>query len=162
MGEIIGVLTSVSSTFEHLSLGWAGDALCSLFLQPVDTVRSLTESRRLLDEARREINESRERAQIRPRHTFSRVPGFFPRRAETQAIERALGGEPNFTVLFGASSVGKVRVSAIRVSSVFAGVLSLGYRLPCCARFYRKNHITFSTLICELPGSPISRVYIIV
>lgn len=76
--------------------------------QPAETVRSLTESKRLLEEARREIEENRERAQIRPKHTFSRLPGFFPRKAEMTAIERALAGEPSFTVIFGASSVGKV------------------------------------------------------
>ncbi|KAF9045485.1 hypothetical protein BJ165DRAFT_1528347 [Panaeolus papilionaceus] len=84
MGDIIGVITN-----------------------PAETVRSLTESKRLLDEARREINETRERAQIRPKHTFSRLPGFFPRTAEMVAIERALEGDPSFTVLFGSSSVGK-------------------------------------------------------
>ncbi|PPQ77918.1 hypothetical protein CVT25_015393 [Psilocybe cyanescens] len=84
MGEIIGVLTN-----------------------PAETVRSLTESKRLLDEARREINENKERSQLRTKHTFSRLPGFFPRKLEMQAIERALEGEPSFTVLFGASSVGK-------------------------------------------------------
>ncbi|KAF9049277.1 hypothetical protein BDZ89DRAFT_1006617 [Hymenopellis radicata] len=84
MGEIFGVLTN-----------------------PAETVRSLTESKRLLDEARREISENRERAQIRTKHTFSRLPGFFPRKAEVKAIERALEGDPSFTILFGASSVGK-------------------------------------------------------
>ncbi|KAJ3512340.1 hypothetical protein NLJ89_g3572 [Agrocybe chaxingu] len=84
MGEIIGVLTN-----------------------PAETVRSLTESKKLLEEARREISESRERSQIRPKHTFSRLPGFWPRKAEMQAVERAMEGEPSFTILFGASSVGK-------------------------------------------------------
>ncbi|KAL0567601.1 hypothetical protein V5O48_014388, partial [Marasmius crinis-equi] len=84
MGDIIGVLTN-----------------------PAETVRSLTESKRLLEEARREIHETRERAQLRPKHTFSPLPGFFSRNAELKAIERALEGEPAFTVLFGASSVGK-------------------------------------------------------
>ncbi|KAF8892892.1 hypothetical protein BD779DRAFT_1436351 [Infundibulicybe gibba] len=84
MGEIVGVITN-----------------------PAQTVRSLTESKRLLDEARREISETRERSQIRPKHTFSRLPGFFPRKAEALAVERALEAEPSFTVLFGASSVGK-------------------------------------------------------
>ncbi|ESK98018.1 hypothetical protein Moror_454 [Moniliophthora roreri MCA 2997] len=85
MSEIIGVLTN-----------------------PAETVRSLAESKRLLEEARREINETRERAQIRPKHTFSPLPDFHPRNAELKAIERVLdSGEPNFTVLFGASSVGK-------------------------------------------------------
>jgi len=63
----------------------------------------------MLEEARRELQENRERAQLRPKHTFARLPGFFPRKAEMQAIERALEGEPSFTILFGASSVGKVR-----------------------------------------------------
>lgn len=77
--------------------------------QPASTLRSLSESRRLLDETRREMAENRERAQLRPTHTFSRLPGFFPRPAELQAVGRALEEEPCFTVLFGASSVGKVR-----------------------------------------------------
>ncbi|KAJ3774587.1 hypothetical protein FB446DRAFT_728283 [Lentinula raphanica] len=81
--------------------------ILSVITNPAETVRSLTESKRLLEEARQEINENRERSQIRPKHTFSRLPGFFPRRAEAKAIERALEGEPAFTVLFGASSVGK-------------------------------------------------------
>jgi hypothetical protein len=76
--------------------------------QPASTLRSLTESRQLLEEARREIVEARERAQLRPSHTFSRLPNFFPRPAELQAVGRALEEEPCFTVLFGASSVGKV------------------------------------------------------
>ncbi|EAU83925.2 hypothetical protein CC1G_10330 [Coprinopsis cinerea okayama7 len=84
MGEIVGVLSN-----------------------PASTVRSLTESKRLLEEARREIQETRERSQIRPTHTFSRLPGFFPRRAEQQAIQRSLEGEPSFTVLFGPPSAGK-------------------------------------------------------
>ncbi|KAI0057301.1 hypothetical protein BV25DRAFT_1892878 [Artomyces pyxidatus] len=74
---------------------------------PASTLRSLTESRRLLEEARREIAEGRERAQLRPSHTFSRLPDFFPRPAELQAVGRVLDEEPCFTVLFGASSVGK-------------------------------------------------------
>ncbi|KAJ6590977.1 hypothetical protein DFH09DRAFT_908072 [Mycena vulgaris] len=84
LGEIVGVLAN-----------------------PAETVRSLTESKRLLDEARREISENKERSQLRVKHTFSRYPGFFPRRAETHIIEQVLEGEPSFTVLFGASSVGK-------------------------------------------------------
>ncbi|KAJ4489957.1 hypothetical protein J3R30DRAFT_3278378 [Lentinula aciculospora] len=81
--------------------------IVSVLTNPAETVRSLTESKRLLEEARQEINENRERSQIRPKHTFSRLPGFFARRAEALAIQRILEGEPAFTVLFGASSVGK-------------------------------------------------------
>jgi hypothetical protein len=62
-----------------------------------------------LEDARREISEARERAQLRPAHTFSRLPGFFPRPVELRTIQRLLEGDPSFTVLFGASSVGKVR-----------------------------------------------------
>lgn len=74
---------------------------------PASTLRSLVESRQLLEDARREIAESRERAQLRPPHTFSRLPTFFSRPAELQAVGRTLEEEPCFTVLFGASSVGK-------------------------------------------------------
>ncbi|TFY75056.1 hypothetical protein EWM64_g8958 [Hericium alpestre] len=79
----------------------------SSFHQPAGTLKSLNEARQLLDDARRDLTENRERAQLRPSHTFSPIPGFFPRTAELQAVERALEEEPCFTVLFGASSVGK-------------------------------------------------------
>jgi len=68
----------------------------------------MSESKHLLEEARKELEENRERAQLRAKHTFSRLPNFFPRKAEMKAIERMLDGEPSFTILFGASSVGKV------------------------------------------------------
>ncbi|OBZ66940.1 hypothetical protein A0H81_13269 [Grifola frondosa] len=84
VGEIIGVLAN-----------------------PSETLRSLAESKRMLEEARRELAEARERAQLSPTHTFSSLPGFFDRPAELRAVERALEGEPSFTILFGASSVGK-------------------------------------------------------
>ena len=76
--------------------------------QPSETLRSLTESKKMLEETKRELAEARERAQLTPTHTFSPLPGFFDRPAELKAIVRALEGEPSFTVLFGASSVGKV------------------------------------------------------
>ncbi|EIN14466.1 hypothetical protein PUNSTDRAFT_96359, partial [Punctularia strigosozonata HHB-11173 SS5] len=81
--------------------------IVNVLANPGEAVRSLTESRRLLEEARQEIRENRERAQLRPAHTFSPLPGFFPRPAETRALECILEGDPSFTVLFGASSVGK-------------------------------------------------------
>ncbi|KAL1939416.1 hypothetical protein VTO73DRAFT_9972 [Trametes versicolor] len=84
VGEIIGVLAN-----------------------PSETLRSLTESKKMLEDTRRELAEARERAQLTPTHTFSALPGFFDRPAELKAITRALEGEPSFTVLFGASSVGK-------------------------------------------------------
>ncbi|KAI0685181.1 hypothetical protein BC835DRAFT_1290862 [Cytidiella melzeri] len=84
VGEIIGVLAN-----------------------PAETLRSLTESKRMLEETKRELAEARERAQLSPTHTFSPLPNFFERPAEIKAIERALQGDPSFTVLFGASSVGK-------------------------------------------------------
>lgn len=62
----------------------------------------------MLEETRQELAESRERAQLGPTHTFAPLPGFYDRPAEVKAIQRTLRGEPSFTVLFGASSVGKV------------------------------------------------------
>jgi hypothetical protein len=84
IGEIVGVLSN-----------------------PAEVVRNLTESKRLLEEARQDIKEMKERAQLPPKHTFAPLPGFFERKKEIQAIERALSGVPTFNVLFGASSVGK-------------------------------------------------------
>ncbi|RPD53733.1 hypothetical protein L226DRAFT_469903 [Lentinus tigrinus ALCF2SS1-7] len=84
IGEIIGVLAN-----------------------PAETLRSLTESKKMLEETKRELAEARERAQLTPTHTFSAFPGFYERPVELKAITRALEGEPSFTVLFGASSVGK-------------------------------------------------------
>ncbi|KAH8915167.1 hypothetical protein BT69DRAFT_1341666 [Atractiella rhizophila] len=84
VGEILGVITN-----------------------PAETLRSLTESKRLLDEARHEIQNQREQAQIPSKHTFSPLPGFWMRNRELSVIEASLSGIPSFTVLFGASSVGK-------------------------------------------------------
>ena len=66
----------------------------------------------MLEETKRELAEARERSQLNPTHTFAALPGFYDRPAEVRALERALGGEPAFTVLFGASSVGKVSKSS--------------------------------------------------
>ncbi|TKA50941.1 hypothetical protein B0A53_05722 [Rhodotorula sp. CCFEE 5036] len=84
VGEIVGVLAN-----------------------PTEVLRNLTESKKMLEEARRELKEAQERAQIPASHTFSPLPGFFDRPAEIRVLERALGSVPGFTVLFGASSVGK-------------------------------------------------------
>lgn len=112
MGEILSVLTNVR--ISHIALR----VTLIRSSQPAETVRSLTESKQLLEEARREIRENKERSQLRTKHTFSRLPGFVPRPAEVQAIERALEGEPSFTVVFGASSVGKVRWNHIHSYSL--------------------------------------------
>ncbi|KDQ54193.1 hypothetical protein JAAARDRAFT_135909, partial [Jaapia argillacea MUCL 33604] len=77
---------------------------------PAETVHSLTESRRLLNESRQEIEESRERTQLCVVCGFSRLPGFRDQPIEVKQIKRALEGEPSFTVLFGVSSVRKVRI----------------------------------------------------
>ena len=108
MGEIITVHASVKFT-SSLSSGQQPINLNNT--QPAETVRSLAESKKLLDEAHKEINESRSCSPLRTKHTITRLPGFFPRKAEMFALERALEGEPSFTILCGASSVGKVRLS---------------------------------------------------
>ena len=75
--------------------------------QPGGTLKSLTEARKALAEAQTEIQQSKEKAQIRPTHTFSPLPTFFSREAELRTLERIFSGTPSFTVIFGASSVGK-------------------------------------------------------
>lgn len=92
-------------------------------------MKSLAESRKLLEEARQEMREQRERSQIRPIHTFSPLPGFFSRPAEIRAINSALQGIPNFTVLFGASSVGKTALLREILSSERYHVLFFDLRI---------------------------------
>ena len=95
----------------------------------------------MLEETRRELAEARERAQLSATHTFSPLPGFFDRPAELKAIERALEGEPSFTILFGASSVGKVCDLSVSSKTLSDPLLA---RLRCYDRFLRKT----STMSC--------------
>ncbi|GAA5831328.1 hypothetical protein JCM5353_008558 [Sporobolomyces roseus] len=74
---------------------------------PAETLRSLSDAKRQLEEMRQEVKDAKERSQIPTSHTFSPLPGFFDRPSEIKAIERALGAVPSFTILFGSSSVGK-------------------------------------------------------
>ncbi|GAA5920975.1 hypothetical protein JCM3775_004032 [Rhodotorula graminis] len=96
---------------------------------PSEVLRSLTESKKLLEEARQELRESQERSQIPPSHTFSPLPGFFDRPREIQAIERALGSVPTFTTLFGSSSVGKTALLRQVLSSDKYHVLNFDLRI---------------------------------
>ncbi|KAF8352054.1 hypothetical protein F5887DRAFT_11187 [Amanita rubescens] len=102
----------------------------SVLLNPAEAVRNMSESKRLLEEARKELEENRERAQLRAKHTFSRLPNFFPRKAEMKAIERMLDGEPSFTILFGASSVGKTALLREVLSREQYHVLHFDLRIP--------------------------------
>ncbi|KAF9781291.1 hypothetical protein BJ322DRAFT_1010829 [Thelephora terrestris] len=83
-----------------------------VLVNPGQTLRSLTEAKSLLEQTRNELTEAKERAQIRPTHTFSPLPPtiFFPRPTEVKAIENALMGQPSWTVVFGASSTGKTAI----------------------------------------------------
>ena len=144
MGEIIGVLTNVSA--KSSMFGVSTNHYC-YYTQPVDTARSLAESKKLLDEARKEINESRERSQPRPKHSIQRLPGFFPRKAEMLALERVLEGEPSFTILCGASSVGKVCFSPHASVHQFKHIYIS--RLHCCEKFSRVKSTTFFILIYD-------------
>ncbi|GAA5986311.1 hypothetical protein JCM5350_002977 [Sporobolomyces pararoseus] len=84
LGEVLGVLSN-----------------------PAETLRSLSDAKKQLEEMQQELKDAKERSQIPASHTFSPLPGFFDRPNEIKAIERALGSVPAFTVLFGSSSVGK-------------------------------------------------------
>ncbi|KAG2347083.1 hypothetical protein BDR05DRAFT_958549 [Suillus weaverae] len=104
-----------------------------VLLNPSETLRSLSESKRLLEEARNEINETRdshERSPLRPKHAFTRLPWFLPRETEIHVIERILEGEPSFTVLFGASSVGKTVLLREILSRNIYHVLHFDLRIP--------------------------------
>ncbi|KAG6899407.1 hypothetical protein C0993_010518, partial [Termitomyces sp. T159_Od127] len=113
----------------------------------------------LLEEARREIAESQERSQIRPKHTFSRLPGFFPRKAEIQALERALEGEPSFTVLFGASSSGKTALLREVLSREHYHVLHFDLRIAGFAdlsslyqSLSQQMELYFEEIAAKMPG----------
>ncbi|KAG1861194.1 hypothetical protein DFJ58DRAFT_265881 [Suillus subalutaceus] len=104
-----------------------------VLLNPSETLRSLSESKRLLEEARNEINETRdshERSPLRTKHAFTRLPCFLPRETEIRVIERILEGEPSFTVLFGASSVGKTVLLREILSRNIYHVLHFDLRIP--------------------------------
>ncbi|GEM10776.1 zinc finger, RING-type protein [Rhodotorula toruloides] len=62
-------------------------------------------------------------------HTFSPLPGFFERPHEIRAVERSLGAVPAFTVLFGASSVGKTALLRQVLSSDRFHVLHFDLRI---------------------------------
>ncbi|KAG2057990.1 hypothetical protein BDR06DRAFT_951107 [Suillus hirtellus] len=105
----------------------------NVLLNPSETLRSLSESRRLLEEARNEINETRdthERSPLRTKHAFTRLPCFLPRETEMRVIERILEGEPSFTILFGASSVGKTALLREILSRNIYHVLHFDLRIP--------------------------------
>lgn len=104
-----------------------------VLLNPSETLRSLSESKRLLEEARNEINEARdshERSPLRTKHAFTRLPWFLPRETEIRVIERILEGEPSFTVMFGASSVGKTALLRQILSRNIYHVLHFDLRIP--------------------------------
>ena len=117
---------AISSVWEKFSEFWSTYVFFSALghlsgclmprAQPGQTLRSLTEAKSLLEQTRTELTEARERAQIKPTHTFSPLPPsiFFPRPAEVKAIENALMGQPSWTVVFGASSTGKVCWTSVR------------------------------------------------
>ncbi|KAN0094674.1 hypothetical protein V8E55_002961 [Tylopilus felleus] len=101
-----------------------------VLLNPSETARSLTESRRLLEEARREITEERQVPRLRIKHAMTRLPSFLPREVELRVIERALEAEPSFTVLFGASAVGKTALLREVLSRDRFHVLHFDLRIP--------------------------------
>ncbi|KAG1752114.1 hypothetical protein EDB19DRAFT_1893041 [Suillus lakei] len=104
-----------------------------VLLNPSETLRSLSESKRLLEEARNEINETRdshERSPLRTKHAFTRLPWFLPRESEIRVIKRILEGESSFTVLFGASSVGKTALLREILSQDIYHVLHFDLRIP--------------------------------
>lgn len=121
--------------------------MLGVLANPNEVLRSLTESKKLLEEARQELREAQERAQsgslfcllarraanvvapVPTSHTFSPLPGFFERPNEIRAVERALGSVPAFTVLFGASSVGKTALLRQVLSSDRFHVLHFDLRI---------------------------------
>ncbi|GAA5923611.1 hypothetical protein JCM1841_001300 [Sporobolomyces salmonicolor] len=106
IGEVLGVITN-----------------------PGETLRSLADAKKSLEDLQQEIKDAKERSQIPASHTFSPLPGFYERPNEIKALERALGSVPGFTVLFGASSVGKTALLRQVLSSDRYHVLHFDLRI---------------------------------
>ncbi|GAA5886344.1 hypothetical protein JCM5296_001875 [Sporobolomyces johnsonii] len=106
IGEVLGVVTN-----------------------PGETLRSLADAKKSLEDLQQEIKDAKERSQIPASHTFSPLPGFYERPNEIRALERALGSVPGFTVLFGASSVGKTALLRQVLSSDRYHVLHFDLRI---------------------------------
>ncbi|KAA1071794.1 hypothetical protein PGT21_019602 [Puccinia graminis f. sp. tritici] len=95
-----------SSNIQHRTFFGIGEIL-GILANPGETVRSLAESKRLLEETRAEMLEQKERDSIPPKHTFSPLPGLQYREQEVKVLKTCLSSIPNFTVIFGGTSVGK-------------------------------------------------------
>ncbi|KAI5474620.1 prokaryote ATPase domain containing protein [Pseudohyphozyma bogoriensis] len=75
------------------------------------------------------MKDQQEKAQIPAVHAFSPLPGFYDRPREIRALEKSLEGVPAFTVLFGASSVGKTALLRQVLSSDKYHVIHLDLRI---------------------------------
>jgi len=91
---------------QHRTFFGIGEVI-GILANPGETVRSLAESKRLLEETRAEMLEQKERDSIPPKHTFSPLPGLQYREKEVKVLKTCLSSIPNFTVIFGGTSVGK-------------------------------------------------------
>ncbi|KZO92411.1 hypothetical protein CALVIDRAFT_520472 [Calocera viscosa TUFC12733] len=106
IGEIIGVLTA-----------------------PGQTLQQLSDVRKELQAAKAEMDEAKERDRLPPVRTFVQTKGYFPRKKEEAVIERILEGPPEFTVIFGATSVGKTALLRHVLTSPRYFVLPLDLRI---------------------------------
>jgi hypothetical protein len=79
----------------------------SVITQPAETIKQLNESKELLQKARDDLKLRQEAKQIPRKHTFAKLPGFHGREREQRLLKRILKGNPAFSVIFGATSVGK-------------------------------------------------------
>ncbi|KAF1977616.1 hypothetical protein BU23DRAFT_587583 [Bimuria novae-zelandiae CBS 107.79] len=81
--------------------------ILGVMANPAETLRQLNESRDMLRKAKEDIELTNEAKKIPPKHTFSKLPGFYGRKAEQTLLRRILLNTPKLTVVFGATSVGK-------------------------------------------------------
>ncbi|KZT53895.1 hypothetical protein CALCODRAFT_485985 [Calocera cornea HHB12733] len=106
IGEIIGVLTA-----------------------PGQTLQQLSDVRKELQNAKAEMDEAKERDRLPPVRTFVQAEGYFPRKKEEAVVRRILEGPPEFTVIFGATSVGKTAMLRHILTSPRYFVLPLDLRI---------------------------------
>ncbi|POV99880.1 hypothetical protein PSHT_13336 [Puccinia striiformis] len=100
------IVACPSAAVQYRSFFGIGELL-GILANPGETIRSLAESKRLLEETRAEMLEHKERNSIPPKHTFAPPPGLQYREKEVKVLKTCLSSIPNFTVIFGGTSVGK-------------------------------------------------------
>lgn len=96
-------LASHQQTRNFFGLG----EIAGVLANPAETLRQLNDSKAMLEKAKEDHRLREEAKRIPPKHTFSKLPGFYGRNKEQILLRRILFNTPKMSVIFGVTSVGK-------------------------------------------------------